>query len=175
MEKDCGSAGIQNKFEGTLFMKLRDILELSINEAKQVGDVYHATTIGIAVDIINQNHLRASNLRDNSPAIDDFGKSAQNNSNQNYKSISTSREKGFIPNHRKSGRGIVIFQLDGNALSNKYKVMPYDDNVEFDAMYRIYKDPDRVAQLGDEKEEMWYGDKINRDGGIEGIKKYIKN
>lgn len=129
-----------------------------LNESKQVGTVYHFCTLIGATKILNLNFLKASSTTYNFPK-------------ETYKTISTTRDKFFINRRKESELSIlgteVGLVLDGNKMSTKYKVTPFDD--------RWDRQDKRLTRLyiGDEYEEVWWGDNINRDGGIKNIKKYI--
>lgn len=84
-----------------------DLLRESLNEAKQVGDIYHFTSYENMISIIN----------------DDFNlKSFGSNPDNSY--ISFTRNKNMSsPTIYKDVRIIV----DGDNLSNKYKIEPFAD------------------------------------------------
>lgn len=119
----------------------------SLDEAKQVGNVYHFTSITSYLQILADNKIDAAGLSDNS------------------KTISTTRDQNFTTRKRALGNtpeiGII---LDGNKLSDKYKVKPYDYN---------YDNPGEEEEVGDEQEELWFGKKLGKQGGIRNIKSYI--
>ena len=97
---------------------LKRINKQNINEAKQVGDLYHVTNLeDIANYIAPKDTLSASG---------------------NYKNwllngrsdcVSFTRNKGFVVKTQKIQDSLVIFnfQVDGDLLSEKYKVRPYND------------------------------------------------
>lgn len=125
-----------------------------VAESKQVGDVYHFTSLSNFLQILADNKIKTGDIYmfggDNS-------------------TISTTRDKNFISRTFKSGEGNSIsgdqigIMLDGNKLSDKFKVRPY--NYSYDQ-----GDP----RAGDEQEELFYGKKINQQGGIRNLNKYIK-
>lgn len=138
-------------------MKLKQILNEVINEAKQVGIVYHFTTLNNAILIVNYNHLKGYRAT----------------KNINGRTVSTTRDKNFSKRRGDqlsiSGADIV-FVLDGNKLSNIYQVKPYDDT--FDVADQEYDEDDRL-NFGDEQEEIWYGKNIERDMGFKNLNKFV--
>jgi len=89
-------------------------IENILNEAKQVGTLYHFTSLKNLLSIIQNNTLIASNTTD---FIDKKLKlqcvSLTRTSNKNQFSISNKSE--------------CVLILDGDKLSNKYKITPYHD------------------------------------------------
>lgn len=92
--------------------KFRNIVENILQEAKQVGILYHATTIDNLLMILEDDELTSN------PKI----KKTENGETIDVHSlgISTSRNKLFMYN------GSIELMLDGNKLSEKYKVIPYN-------------------------------------------------
>ncbi len=115
-------------------IKLVDILK-EINEGKQVGTLYHFTSLKNLLSIIQNNTLVASNTTD---FIDKKIKV------QCISLTRTSNKKQFSI---ASESGCVLV-LDGDKLSNNYKITPYHDpnqyyfsDEEYDEMEeRICKD-----------------------------------
>ena len=139
-------------------MKLKKILNEILTERKQVGTVYHFTDLYSSIKIVETDIL----------------KSARVTKNIDGETVSTTRNKNFV-NHRDGetlqiSGGDIGFELDGNALSARYKVMPYDDT--FDQSDMEY-DVDDKEQFGDEMEELWFGNALKRDGGFTNLKKYV--
>ena len=138
-------------------MKIKSIINEIIKEGKQVGTVYHFTTLNNAIMIVNSDHLKAYRAT----------------KNINSRTLSTSRDKNFSKRRGDqlsiSGADIT-FVLDGNKLSNTYQVMPYDDT--YDATDREYDEDDRI-NFGDEQEEIWYGKKLESDAGFKNFSKYV--
>lgn len=122
-------------------MKLKHLLK----EAKQVGVIYHYTHVGALQDILKSDELNTG-----------VG-------NQPY--ISCTRNKNFhkTPRHGLAdGKGInCVIILDGNKLSNKYKIGPY--NFFANGLDDTYKDDDDI----DEDEEAIWTEEIPN------ISKYI--
>ena len=135
-------------------IKLLDIYKQILRESKQVGDVYHFTSLKSALTILAKNLLQAHDFT--------------GDRKEDFLSISTTRDKNFIktrPVKRSFIQGNdIAFQLDGNKLSNKYQSRPYND---------VKTDSDK-ALIGDEQEQLWYGKRIQQDEGIKNIRSYIK-
>jgi len=135
-------------------IKLAEIYKQIFKEAKQVGDVYHFTSLKSALSILARNILQAHDFTGDRKT--------------DFLAISTTRDKNFIktrPVKRSFIQGNdIAFQLDGNKLSNKYQSRPYND---------VKTDSDK-ALLGDEQEQLWYGKRIQQDKGIKNIRSYIK-
>ena len=112
-------------------IKLIDIL----NEAKQVGTLYHWTTNSNLLNIIESNTLTTSVTTDSI------------NKKIKIKCISLTRTSNKIQ-FAISQTSEVLIVLDGNKLSNNYKITPYHDpnqyyfsDEEYDEMEeRICKD-----------------------------------
>lgn len=80
--------------------KFKDLIKNVLTEAKQVGLLYHSTRLDNAIEILEQNKLFA---------VRDIG-------------ISTSRHL----RNPYSADNQVTFVLDGDKLSNKYKLEPFE-------------------------------------------------
>ena len=99
-------------------IKLVDLLK-EITEGKQVGLLYHYTTFESGLKILQSNQLQSSEADDSTRA------------NPIY-TVSFTRDKRF---HNKHNVGFdvssfgqtpqVRFTVDGDKLSNKYKIQPY--------------------------------------------------
>jgi hypothetical protein len=110
-------------------IKLMDLL----NEGKQVGTLYHFTDIYSLLNILKTNTLKASNK---------FEK-------QKPPTVSLTRDKlGDIGGVGGTGTKNVRISIDGNKLSNKYKITPYN-------YYFNYPD---FKESEDEMEEIIQGD-----------------
>jgi hypothetical protein len=83
-------------------MKYYDILKLL--EAKQVGILYHYTSIENAIKICKDNMLRP----------------------MNYETVSFTRDKNFHGVQRDSIACGVKFVVDGDKLSENYKIQPFN-------------------------------------------------
>lgn len=89
-------------------IKLLDLL----NEAKQVGPLYHWTDIYHSYDIINDNFLKGY-------LTDTF---------LSQPAISFTRSKNFLKTRPKlRNRPEICFVVDGDKLSNNYKIQPFQD------------------------------------------------
>jgi hypothetical protein len=151
-------------------MKIIDILK----ESKQVGLVYHFTGMYYAFDIIKENILLATSNHNSLKFL-------QKKLNLPYKNaVSTTRDKNFETSRvRKYNKKInsvflgggtdVVFCIDGDKLSEKYLTMPYDDFYDNKQKGVLPYLPEN-----DEMEQLWYGKKIDKDGGISNFSNYIK-
>lgn len=135
-----------------------------LQEAKSVGTLYHFTKLKSASNIVLKNFLVAGDA----PNI-----LRKYNQKQNFsKSISFTRDKNFLNTRLKIGRRPMIggdevaFVVDGDMLSNYYRLMAYDD--------RLLDDTYSMNVMGDEMEEVLYGKKLDLDGGIKDFKKFVK-
>jgi hypothetical protein len=110
----------------------------SLNESKQVGVIYHYTTFENGLKILQSNQLKADHAADSTNAKPVY-------------SISFTRDKRFHDNHRigftDSSFGQtpqVRFTVDGNKLSNKYKVQPYSQGGVFSKGRKGFEAEERV-------------------------------
>lgn len=136
-----------------------------IVESKQVGTVYHFTSLSSLFKILKSGLLKGK--LPTSPNIPYVAKQ------KGKLYISTTRDKNFIK-HRdvaEVGGDHVALVLDGNKLSSNYKTMSFNDT--WDAKDKEWGDWATV--YGDEMEQLWYGSKLNRDGGIKNISRYLKS
>jgi hypothetical protein len=105
-------------------IKLEDILK-EITEAKQVGILYHFTRTRELIDILEDNMLKASDMW------------ATNDDPRPFNSFTRNKngwDVGGFPTD-------VRIAIDGNKLSNKYKIQPFNMGFEVDEMEeRVYKD-----------------------------------
>jgi len=116
----------------------------SLNESKQVGSLYHVTTPQGLENILKTNTLKGSSISWDGGDTEFFG-------------ISTTRNKNFF-----YGNNQIQIVLDGDKISNNYKIRPYD------YWRRKYDIPDE-PQIKDEDEELI----IVGEEGLKDIKKYI--
>ena len=85
-----------------------------LNEAKQVGPLYHFTSIIKAQEIINSGIIIGHPEK--------FRKS-----DKRFFCVSTTRDKNFWDVPRDIGARVEVrFSLDGNTISNKYPVKPFN-------------------------------------------------
>ena len=122
------------------FRKWTETINESLNEGKQVGVLYHVTSPQRYKQIMDQNVLKGG-------LVDINGKETLG--------ISTTRNKNF-----KYDGNTVQIALDGDKLSNKYKIRPYDYWMR---NYPVHNNP----QAQDEDEE------IILTSSIDNIKDYI--
>lgn len=119
-------------------MKHIRLFEQFVNEAKQVGVIYHYTTFENGLKILQSNELRGSHAADST------------NANPVY-AISFTRDKRFHNNHNVgfdvSSFGQipqVRFTVDGDKLSNKFKVQPYSQGGSFSKDKKGFEAEERV-------------------------------
>jgi len=126
---------------------------LKIFESKQVGLLYHWTSFAGTYMILKENYLRTANrtIRDDVKTInraDEYG-------------VSFTRDKKFHKDYSKFYPMESCIIIDGDKLSNNYKLFPYNDFYD-----GPYKPAYKSAKESDEMET-----RTNRS--IENIKKYI--
>ena len=116
-------------------IKLRDILK----EAKQVGIIYHYTTFESGLKVLKSNQLKSGEAADSTKSKPVFA-------------ISFTRDKRFHDNHvvdfTSSSFGKtpqLRFTIDGNKLSNKFKVQPYSQGGVFDKGKKSFEAEERVV------------------------------
>lgn len=133
--------------------------EITLKERKQVGEVYHFTRLTSLFGILDKNLLK----------LGSFVPHDSRQGGKQYKgTISTTRDKNFVTTREKSFSMIkisgdqVYLVLDGDKLSDRYQVSPYNDN------------PQQEKGYGDEQEELWYGKQLEKDRGFKDIRKYVK-
>ena len=98
-------------------IRLKRVENVVVNEAKQVGDLYHICTISAFCNhIIPKNELKAS------------GK-YQNKRLDTNQIVSFTRDSLFVVPTETVRNAPILFQIkvDGNKLSNKYKIYSYND------------------------------------------------
>ena len=99
-----------------------------ISEGKQVGIVYHYTTVDILSRILADDSLRGGG-----------------------NGISVTRDQNFHKHYRIGMKGRQCrLELDGDEISNRYKVRPYNDFSE----YHSDAEPYRHKESHDEQEEL---------------------
>lgn len=113
-------------------------LSTLLKESKQVGILYHYTTLDSALDIIKSTKLIASEAADSTYTNSIFA-------------ISFTRDKRFHTIHNvefaKSSFGSkpqVRFTVNGDRLSNKYKITPYSQGGYFDKGEEGFEAEERV-------------------------------
>jgi len=117
-------------------IKLKDILK----EAKQVGIIYHYTTFESGLKVLKSNQLKSDHTAESTNAKPVFG-------------ISFTRDKRFNTANRavdftNSSFGKtpqLRFTIDGNRLSNKFKVQPYSQGGRFDKGKKDFESEERVT------------------------------
>ena len=115
-------------------IKLKDILK----EAKQVGIIYHYTMFKNGLKILQSNELKGADAADST------------NANPVY-AVSFTRDKRFHNNHNVGfdvssfgQRPQVRFTIDGDKLSNKFKVQPYSQGGAFSKDKKGFEAEERV-------------------------------
>lgn len=119
-------------------MKHIQLFEDFLNEAKQVGVIYHYTTFENGLKILQSNELKGSDAADSTNANPVFA-------------ISFTRDKRFHDNHNVGfdvssfgQRPQVRFTVDGDKLSNKFKVQPYSQGGAFSKGKKGFEAEERV-------------------------------
>ena len=109
-------------------IRLKNLLE-----SKQVGIIYHYTTFNSGLKILQSNQLKSSDAADSTNAKPVFA-------------ISFTRDKRFHDNHvvgfEESSFGNtpqLRLTLDGNKLSNRFKVQPYSQGVFLIKVKKVLK------------------------------------
>ena len=122
----------------------KGLKEEQLDESKQVGIVYHYTTFDNGLKILQSNQLKSHGTADSTKTNPMYG-------------VSFTRDKRFHNNHNVGfdassfgQRPQVRFTIDGDKLSNKYKIQPYAQTggsrrlekgrEEFEAEERIISD-----------------------------------
>ena len=124
-------------------IKLIDIL----NEGKQVGTLYHGTnSMNSFFEILNSDTLKT-----HCDVTSHYHKDYSENSRA---SISLTRAKSTADGYP------IYFELDGNKISNNYKIIPFRDQFSLD---------------GDENEDEYEYTKLNNNEFEERIYKNITN
>jgi hypothetical protein len=102
-------------------IKLTDLLK----EAKQVGTLYHFTRTGELINILENNILKASDMWATNDDLRPFNAFTRNKNGWDV---------GGFPTD-------VRISIDGNKLSDKYKIQPFNMGFGVDEMEeRVYKD-----------------------------------
>lgn len=133
-------------------MKLVDLFMESIYGGR-MGPLYHWTSFANLYKILKENYLKGSNrtVRDDVKTIDrkyEYG-------------VSLTRDKRFHSNLGKYYPTEVCMVIDGDKLSNNYKLFPYND---------FFEGPDKPTyKSAKESDEM----ETRTTKSIEKIKKYI--
>jgi hypothetical protein len=142
-------------------IKLLDLLR----EAKQVGILYHWTPFESLIEILKSNELKA-NINGDYNSID--FRTTSNPSFEVKPHVSFTRIKGKVSGNDHIFMFPCALEIDGDKLSNNYKIFPYSmvDSPKIKAGQ--YVDPD-------EEEETYqaeYEERVN--GSIKNLNNYIK-
>jgi hypothetical protein len=122
-------------------IKLIDILK-EINEGKQVGILYHWTNNNNLLNILNTNTLVPNYTEGGGMHKDQSGP---------YVSFTRSKNKNQFTIAEEANTLLII---DGNKLSNNYKIIPFQD---YGSDYKSdYEPSDDVGNQFDESEERIY-------------------
>ena len=139
-------------------MNIKNILEniitdYIINESKQVGLLYHWTSFISAYKIVKTNYIKSANrsIRDDAKTIN----------RENEFGVSFTRDKTFHKDNSKFYPMEACIIIDGDKLSNNYKLFPYND-----FFAGIDKPKYKSAKESDEME-------TRTNKSINDIKKYI--
>lgn len=121
--------------------RFREILKeelKSILEAKQVGVLYHYTSVIRAIKIIQSNILKATDGFNNNEE-EHIGYTKATHRDYSGKVISLTRDKTKY-NFIIGDEAEIGFVIDGNKLSNNYKIIPFHDEInnEDEQEERIY-------------------------------------
>jgi len=117
-------------------IKLKDILK----EAKQVGIIYHYTTFEAGLKILQSNQLKSDHTAESTNAKPVFGISFTRDkrfNNANRAVDFTNSSFGRTPQLR--------FTIDGNKLSNKFKIQPYSQQGAFSKDKKSFESEERVT------------------------------
>jgi hypothetical protein len=96
-----------------------------LKEAKQVGSLYHFTRTGELIEILKSNILRASDMWTTNDNLKPFNAFTRNKNGWDVGGFSTD----------------VRITIDGDKLSDKYKIQPFNMDYGVDEMEeRVYKD-----------------------------------
>jgi hypothetical protein len=139
--------------------RFREILkeELYLFEAKQVGTLVHYTTYRSALLILQNNSLNATG-GENEFSFKNYHKTVHRGRNENEPVISLTRTKNKVDFDIADEADVALI-IDGDKLSNNYKIIPFHD----------YDSPD------DEREERIYGKNISPlSNYLKGVMIYIK-
>ena len=116
----------------------KGIKEEQLDESKQVGTIYHYTTFNSGLKILQSNQLKSSDAADSTNTKPVFA-------------ISFTRDKRFHDNHvvgfEESSFGNtpqLRLTLDGNKLSNRFKVQPYSQGGVFDKGKKSFEAEERI-------------------------------
>jgi hypothetical protein len=122
---------------------------LDLIEAKQVGTIYHFTTPKNVLDILSSNKLTAPDKPD----------------------ISFTRNKNYLNDPGSYGKGfsLVRLSIDGDKLSQNYKISPFHNYEKFDKTSDEYEERIFRKDLKEEKIKK----ERNYEKKIDNIRKYI--
>lgn len=126
-------------------MKLVELIKDILNEGKRVGNLYHFTNEESLDKILSDDKLLGSFMYEVGDA--------------ELRGVSTSRNKNL--NYDRERNNIRI-TLDGDMISNNYKIKPRD------YWERVYNVPDNPQTIDEDEEVI-----ITPIGYISNIKKYI--
>ena len=122
--------------KGDIWKDLKE--EEQLDESKQVGTIYHYTTFEAGLKILQSNQLKSGEAADSTKSKPVFA-------------ISFTRDKRFHDNHNvgfeESSFGHapqLRFTIDGDKLSNKFKVGPYSQQGVFDKGKKGFEAEERV-------------------------------
>jgi len=109
-----------------------------LKEAKQVGTIYHYTTFESGLKILKSNKFKSSDADDSTNTKPVFA-------------VSFTRDKRFHDNHvvgfdvsSIGNKPQLRFTIDGNKLSNKFKIEPYSQQSSFSKNRKGFEAEERV-------------------------------
>ena len=134
-------------------------------ESKQVGIIYHWTSLDSLVNILKSNELK-SNINDDYSSID-----FRLDKDPSFKikpHVSFTRTKGKVQGNDHIFALPCALEIDGDKLSNNYKIEPYSMTSDPKIKAGSYVDPEEEEEVYQaEYEERIYSD-------IKNLNRYIK-
>lgn len=136
-------------FKKVITEELATLINIKINEAKQVGTLYHYTDSYNAHKILKDNKLKVGYN------VDPTVSTTRNKNLHKTGKISSDGYRNVVPMH-------VSLEIDGDSLSNHHKIAPYND---YNKTHKTFVRAKKKNQV--EAEQVVHGD-------IDNIKKHVK-